>query len=434
MKKDKKLFWEVWKQRFETTPRIPIVGCAACGASLFFLLTASVYAEIPRVQAENRQAATPAIAIPGKTPLWNEKVADLARQILKNIPRGETPRIGVLQFREARGNRVTDFSRRLREDMLLHLFQSDRLSVLGISASEETDGLKQIAKVNGLDYYVRGIYQTESNGLSVQPQLVSAATGDIVYDGRARFPVEAISAHDKKLLHTASGPVVPLRVSRSLGGYEKYLRDLIELESFGSADDIALWTDKKSYGIGDLITFSVKTEKPGYLILVEISPDGGAKVIFPNPAAPDNFLEAGVTHNIPKLDSGVEFKIAGPIGMERFKALFSETREWPLDALGNNGFYSIRPGTVAGEKDLKALLDAFSDKTISEWAVATLEIFINERADDSIRGTRPIPLVDKPEKPIDMIGTTGKEEPVPLVDKPSKPIDMIGTSGKEATR
>ncbi len=440
MNKNKKLFWEVWKQRFENAGHPAktgrnAVGSAACGASLLLLLSANALAQCPeRMCGESLEAQIPGIAIPGKTPIWNEKIADLARQIIKNLPAGEMPRIGVMEFKEASGNRVTDFSRRLREDMLLYLFQTDRLKVQGISAAEKNGSLMQIAKVDGLDYYVRGIYRNESDGLSVKPQLVSASTGQIVYDGSTHFPATAISAHDSKLLERDPIAGAPLRVSRSLGGYEKSLQDLIALKAEGADTGVQLWTDKNRYGIGDLITFSVKVDKPGYLILIEISPDGGAKVIFPNAAAPDNHLKAGVTHNIPRLDSGVEFKIAGPIGKERFKALFSESREWPLDMVESEGFYTIRSGTPAGEKDLKALVESFSGKAESEWAETMLEIFIHEQVDPAIRGTDPVPLVDRPDKPIDMIGTTGKEDPVPLVDRPDRPIDMIGTSGKEPVR
>jgi TolB-like protein len=417
MKKEKNIYWEVWKQRFEpglsksasALSRQPLMTVFIC-MSLVFIFSSNASGS-PKVAHQfiigNLQS--PIISIPGKSTVWNNGVARLINQVLDNIPPGGNPKIGVFDFKAMDTNKSTEFSSRFKEDFFILLSQVESLQVREVGKFSDSANVRQLAMDKGLDYFIRGFYKHGKQGLSIWSQLISASTGHIVSSGRVEMAENAIFKEDLALLDQVKEQESAFRAFGHSDNYDEALDHLIALKPNETNLNVKVWTDKKEYTVGEKISIFVKAEKPCYLILFDVRPNGETNMIFPNQNSKDNFIEGGQTYQIPVKSSGIEFRVQGPAGLERLKALVSSQPGIPLDLDWQDRFYPIEKNSLKGIQDLNRLVELFSKRNESEWTEAYMEVFINEENQRIMRGSRKIPLIDKPKKPIDMIGTMGKE-------------------------
>jgi len=417
MKKEKKLYWVVWKQRFESRLsnstgalfKQPLKTVFVC-MSLVFIFSSNVSGSS---QVAHKfiigNLESPTVAIPGKSQLWNNGVARLVNQILNNIPPGGNPKIGVFDFKAMGTNKTTEFSSRFKEDFIILLSQVESLQVKEVGSFAAPTDFRQLAEEKGLDYFVRGFYKHGKRGISIWSQLISTPSGNIISSGKVEMARNAIFEEDLALLDRLKKQDSVVRAFGHLENYEEALDHLIALKPNKTNLKVKIWTDKKEYKVGEKITFFVKAEKPCYLILLDVRPDGQTKIIFPNQDSKDNFIKDGETYQIPVKSSGIEFRVQGPAGLERLKALVSSQPGIPLDLDLHGRFYSIEKNSLKGIQDLNRLVELFSRQGESEWNEAYMEVFIYEKNQSIMRGSRKITLIDKPKKPIDMIGTIGKE-------------------------
>ncbi len=88
--------------------------------------------------------------------------------------------------------------------------------------------------------------------------------------------------------------------------------------------EIKLWTGKKTYQVGEPVTFYFYAERDGYLNLVDFGTSDKVHVIFPNRLQRDNFVKGGEVVKIPvKQEDEFRFRVKGPEGVEVVKAVFS---------------------------------------------------------------------------------------------------------------
>jgi TolB-like protein len=336
-------------------------------------------------------------------------VASLVNQVLHNVPPGGKPKIGVFDFKAMGTSKSTEFSSRFKEDFIILLSQVESLQVKEVGKFSGSTDFRQLAEEKGLDYFVRGFYKYGKLGLSVWSQTISTSTGHIVSSGKVEMAKNTIFEEDLALLDRSIKQDSVMRAFGQLENYEEALDHLIALKPNETNWKVKIWTDKKEYNVGEKITFFIKAEEPCYLILFDVRPDGEAKIIFPNADSKDNFLREDEIYQVPVKSSGIEFRVQGPAGLERLKALVSSQPGIPLDLELRDRFYSIGKNSLKGTQDLNRLVELFSNQNDSEWNEAYMEVFIYEKNQSIMRGSRKIPLIDKPKKPIDMIGTMGKE-------------------------
>lgn len=86
---------------------------------------------------------------------------------------------------------------------------------------------------------------------------------------------------------------------------------------------IKLWSERETYQIGEKITLFFEVNKPVYVALVDITPDGNKMVIFPNSYIENNFCEPGKTYSIPPAGAPYAFEVGGPTGTDRIMAFSS---------------------------------------------------------------------------------------------------------------
>ena len=341
-----------------------------------------------------------------KSHAWRKGITGLVNQVISNIPPGETPLLGVMVFKDLRYDKTTSFSRILQEDIKTILVRADGLKIKEISIAENEKS-EEIAKANNLDFYIDGSYRMEKKGLEVRARLIETQTSNINSSANTQIARKEINPEDLALLDPKGASA---GYAKSDDSYQEGLEKLVALKPNQSSFNVKVWTDKKEYQIGERIVFSVESEKSGYLTLFDVNPQGNIDIIFPNKFHQDNFIRAGVTYNVPSKDYNFALDIQGPSGLERIKAIITLDAISLLQMNFDQGFHSVQGGTMRGMRDIKVLSKKILSAESSDWAEAYSEIYIFKKGEKYTRGSRRIPILEEPKKPIDMIGTFGNEQ------------------------
>ena len=321
-----------------------------------------------------------------KSQVWNDSITDLSNQIISNIPPGKLPTLGVFPFKDLRANRVTPFSQVLNEDIKIILARAKDLKLKEINI-EHNKIPEETAKANGLDYYVTGSYRIEKTGLEIRSLLIETQTKNIQSSANTIIARSELNPHDLQLIDMISEDVKAKQREKS---YQEHLEKLIATKPLKSPFEVRVWTDKKEYEIKEKIVFYIKSEKNGYLTMLDVSPDGNITVIFPNKFHRDSFIKAGVTYQVPSFDYGFNFQITGPAGLERVKAIIT-TNKIPLLKLNlEKGFHSLQKETTRGIRAIQAISKQVGSIGSSPWSEAHSEIFIFNKGEKYSRGSRAI--------------------------------------------
>jgi len=345
----------------------------------------------------------------GKSHAWRKGLVELAEKVIKNVKPDTAPTVGVIQFEDTRSKKMTPFTEILVEDFKAILAQAGSLSLKEISldAGKEIDPAG-VAKQHQLDLYVNGSYRMERGGLQIIAKLIDVKDNTYLGSGSVLMDRGAISPEDLKVLET-SPPQGITGMKTADEEYRQELDKLVYAQPKNAAFGVKVWTNKKEYEIGDQIVFYVKADRDSYVTLFDIGSGGDATVIFPNAFHKNNFIRAGRTYEIPAPEYGFKFNIEGPSGLERVKAIATLQPGLPVDLDLDKGFHTFKRGTREGTRDISVIADTFAKKPDGNWAESHTEIFIFKKNDSYSRGIRQIPIKEDPEKPIDMIGTFGRE-------------------------
>ena len=192
--------------------------------------------------------------------------------------------------------------------------------------------------------------------------------------------------------------------------YQDQLEKLVAAKPSKSSFKVETWTDKKDYEINEKIVFYVKSDKNGYLTMLDVGPKGDITVIFPNKFHRDNFIRAGVTYQVPSPNYGFEFDVQGPAGLERIKAIVTLNKVSLLKLDLDKGFHRVKRETTHGLRAIQALSMQVDSENSSAWAQAYSEIFIFKKGERYTRGSRKIPVIEDLTKPIGIIETFGNEQ------------------------
>jgi hypothetical protein len=115
--------------------------------------------------------------------------------------------------------------------------------------------------------------------------------------------------------------------------------------------EIKLWTGRKTYQVGEPVTFYFYAEKDGYLNLVDFGTSDKVHVLFPNRMQRDNFIKGGEVVKIPvKSEDEFRFRVKGPEGVEVVKAVFSTKKLQLYKGTYDFDKYVYQPWEEKGEK------------------------------------------------------------------------------------
>ncbi len=321
-----------------------------------------------------------------KSQAWRESITDLGNQIISNIPPGKEPVLGVVPFKDLRSNRVTPFSRILNEDIITILARVEDLKLKEIKI-EEGKPPEEIAEANSLDYYMTGSYRMEQTGLEIRSRLIDTQTKNIQSSANIVIKRKELNPDDLALIDTMSEEFKSTQNKKS---YQEHLEKLVAAKPLDSSFDVRVWTDKKEYEVKEKIIFYIKSQKNSYLTMLDVNPNGNITVIFPNKFHRDNFIESGVTYQVPSPDYGFEFKVTGPAGLERIKAIVTLNKVSLLKLDLENGFHSVKKETTRGTRAIQALSKQVDSVGSTAWSEAYSEIFIFNEGKKYTRGSRKI--------------------------------------------
>ncbi|MDY6932945.1 MAG: DUF4384 domain-containing protein [Spirochaetota bacterium] len=96
--------------------------------------------------------------------------------------------------------------------------------------------------------------------------------------------------------------------------------------------------------IGEKVVFKFKSNRDGYLTIVDIQPCGDVVVLFPNDIHSSNRIESGREYSIPSEEDGFEITVSEPAGLDTIVAFFTKERVDWLDRkkLIGEGFWTVK--------------------------------------------------------------------------------------------
>ena len=340
--------------------------------------------------AKEAVRAMPVVQTPkwasNKSQAWRQSITDLSNQLIKNIPPERNPLLGVIPFKDLRYDRITPFSRILNEDIKTILARAEDLKLKEMKINKDQQP-EEIAKANGLDYYVSGSYRMERTGLEVRSSLIDTQTNNIQSSANILIERKALNPEDLALIDNMADEFKSAQKKKT---YQEHLEKLVAARPYNPSFNVKVWTDKENYAIKDKIVFKVETDKNGYLTILDVNPNGDITVIFPNKFHRDNFIRAGLTYQVPAPDYGFELELKGPAGLERIKAIITLDNVSLLKLDLDKGFHSLKRGTTLGIRTIQILSKQLDAVGSSSWAEAYSEIFIFKEGEKYTRGSRII--------------------------------------------
>ncbi len=149
---------------------------------------------------------------------------------------------------------------------------------------------------------------------------------------------------------------------------------LSEMDNLGQSFAVKVWMtdDRTRFGLGEMVTFSAKSERDGYLTLVDLGTDGSVTVLFPNPYETDNRVSAGQTIEFPSAAMDFEIVAQPPAGRGMVRAFLTPE---PLDLPLGDDFTS--GDVLLADRITEALQEAAGRRTsgavdLSNWGTAAL--------------------------------------------------------------
>lgn len=85
---------------------------------------------------------------------------------------------------------------------------------------------------------------------------------------------------------------------------------------------VTITTDKPAYAVGEVVRITFTINRPAYIYIWDIPPDGNVTQIFPNYYDPQNFFPAG-THSVPTPGKAYNLRVQPPLGTEWLQILAS---------------------------------------------------------------------------------------------------------------
>ncbi|MFQ5641338.1 MAG: DUF4384 domain-containing protein [bacterium] len=278
------------------------------------LLPAQAHAEVMAVRAN--EATIKAL---GGAQLVRGSIFETLDQTIDNEPNavrltetsGQTAIAEMLNGRVEAGDRLVETFHFVPQSKL-------RLAVLGDSTLAH--GIRCILKKNN---FIEVVNQEDFRDIEFEIKRIADSVTITPYRNQHRLPdievnqADSVSAKTRPLLENL------------------YAVNLLShLKNPNPPFNVDVQVNGKDYdevGIGSEVAFTVRVDRNAYVYLVDVDPAGKVTVLFPNAYAKDNFLKAGMTHEMPAPNL-YRLRVNGPAGPELVKAI-ATTQPLKLDIL-----------------------------------------------------------------------------------------------------
>lgn len=246
-----------------------------------------------------------------------EKIDEIAAKVLSSIPQGKT--VAFVEFTDATGN-VTNFSQSvfLQVEPIV-LAEGNRLEISFIERSD----LKFIMD----EWDLKSLYHNEQTDQGAQTLLGA----DYILTGKA-FSANEDTFCNLKLVDLSNGKILS-SVSGKTNDVEQSKKTIDDLPaqrgaaketkniSVSEDSNLTIWTDRKVYAIGDNLEIFFSVNKPLYVHIIDITPEGDIIKIFPNDTQKESYCVPNTIYKIPPEKSDFELLITPPKGVDRIKAI-----------------------------------------------------------------------------------------------------------------
>jgi len=333
---------------------------------------------------------------------WHEGIAKLVEELISKIYDENVIKVEVIDFIEARSEKRLMLSNIIESDLKTTLGMVEDLIVI------DTEEIVDKAKELKADIYLSGVYWLNDNGLKINAKLVDTEKGTLISTARVIIAIKEINIADLKPFPQENQDIKPSSYT-SVPSYDLVVDKLYFKEEEKHRFNIDIWTNKKEYEVGDTLTIYVKSHRDCYLNLLDIGTSGKLTILFPNSFYSNNFIRGGRTYSIPGDFGRFNIDVVEPEGVERIKAIATLEPFTLVAGKITQGFYSIEKDNIRGVGGIKQSIESLSSVS---WAQDNTEIRIYQKGVKRTTITRSIKEPDKPQPPIDIIGTSGvKEDP-----------------------
>lgn len=289
-----------------------------------------------------------------------------------------TVTLGILPFTDAKGKALEDgaaaaelsavfaryrFIRQVERSRLDEIMKEVELGMTGLV--DEGSAVKA-GKVRGIEIMVFGV----SAATGVSARAVHAETGRVIASATV-----------------ASAGEVRVLGERLAFDIETYLarENVRRLRNDSPSIATEFWVERKGGGrlvpgkantlkIGNSVVFRFRSNRDGYLTIVDIQPGGDVVVLYPNEFSKDNRVVAGTLYSVPSESDTFEVSVSEPAGTDTVVAFFTQRKaEW-LDRskLEGEGFWTVKgPERFAAARGLSITATGLKK---DEWESAVIEI------------------------------------------------------------
>ncbi len=176
---------------------------------------------------------------------------------------------------------------------------------LQLSGVVDESTVKKVGSLLGLDILIAGTASESGKDIDVKVKLIDTESGRILGGAEAKIKKdeEVAKMFASLLKHETS--------------VFKQKEDVVSEEKI----KIDLWTDEKSYRIGEKLTVNFKTDRDCYVTLVDVGTSGNVHILFPNRFSVGNKVKANETYSVPAKDDGYKITVNGPPGTEIVRAI-----------------------------------------------------------------------------------------------------------------
>lgn len=254
------------------------------------------------------------------SPAQETAMRQMAENLLSRLPtKTEPQRIAVLDFCGIGGEQSLCGSlvSQILESELIHL--SDKSNNLAFVDRRTADQVMEELKRNTSDL----MDETQSIHLGKHLGAGLLLVGSVMQAGQDQVKVVARIVGVETTEVFASSVCVlrsPDPICQTAGSPLRVSNAILSEENPKSPFQVEVWTDKAVYKVGDPVHVYAKSNKPGYLVLIDVDANGRTTLLLPNAFHPDPyFLRRSETFVSP----AGWFEAAEPLGRGYIKAILS---------------------------------------------------------------------------------------------------------------
>ncbi len=289
-------------------------------------------------------------------------------------------RTGITDFIESKkanpesARVVSELSTHLGKYSFITLVERSKISslmdeiALGQSGLIDEATAAKGAKIFGLQAVIDG---TISRGI-INARVMHAETAKII--AVASYPVSDTESCAKKL---ASG--IETYIAREKLRFMRNDSPDINIQFSVESGGKIVADNRKSGEMrnGQTAVFKVKSDRDGFLTIVDIQPSGDIVVLFPNDFIRSNEVKAGITYSVPSPSDEFEITVSGG-GTDHLVAFFTLRKvEWlNPKKLAGEGFKSVKDGEKAAAAREFSITATKIKK--NEWESSTVMVEVNK--------------------------------------------------------